>query len=159
MAIDALKITAGRCSGKTETQGLVLASLVQPEASQARDLVLTNVVLARRFTPGLNQVTWFGSKSCSHRLIVVHAGLRYELWQINMASNLMARIRLVICFETKIVLASWFWLITLFVTFLVLTRLTETSPSRQSGGPSPDSRVVQCIAADCLLSRTFEGQL
>ena len=53
-------------------QGLVLGSLVQPETAQARDLVLTKLVLACYFTPGLNQVTWFVSKSCKHRLIVVH---------------------------------------------------------------------------------------
>ena len=42
-------------------------------SNQARDLVQAKVILVSYFTPRLNQVTWFGSKSCKNRLIAVHA--------------------------------------------------------------------------------------
>ena len=71
-------------------QGLVLVSLVQ-----------TKVVLSGCFTPGLNQVKWFGSKSCNHRWIVIHAGSHCKVWEINMASDHKVQTSQVIWFEPR----------------------------------------------------------
>ena len=60
---------------------------------------------------------------------ITYPGSTYELWEINMASNRMARTRSHDLVRTSIVLVSWFWLVTWFVMFLDTTRLAEVSPS------------------------------
>ena len=61
--------------------------------------------------------------------------------------------------RTIIVLASWFWLINIVCDLSASNQANKNKPQASVRRARPDSRVIKSIAADCLLSHTFEGKL